>query len=99
MIMRWEEAKKIFTNHLALTARQYSKITKQHYNNARRALRNWVLKGHLAVIEVEERFPFAKNPSRVIYYCLPKNIKKVEKCLSQYSNISVKRKFLLRESL
>jgi hypothetical protein len=97
--MQWNEAKKIFQTHLALTAKQYSKITKQHYNNARRALRNWVLKGYLAVIEVEERFPFAKKPSRAIYYCLPKNLKKVEKWLSQYSNILVKRKLWLRESL
>jgi hypothetical protein len=97
--MKWDEAKKIFETHLALTARQYSKITKQHYNNARRALRNWVLKGYLAVIETEEYFPFAKKPSRAIYYCLPKNIKRVEKWLNQYSNILVKRKLWLRESL
>ena len=97
--MEWKKAKKLFERHLALTVRQYSKLTNQHYNNARRTLRNWLFKGYLAMLICEERFPFAKKPVKVTYYCLPKNLKRVERWLSYYSNISVKKKLLLPKSL
>jgi len=97
--MRFEEAKRIFEERLAITAKQYARITKQHYQNARRRLREWVLQGKLAMLICEEITPIYPEPIEVIYYCLPKNVNKVEKWLKKYSNISVKKKLLLPESL
>jgi len=97
--MKWEEIEELFEKHLALSLSQFARLAHMHKVHARSKLFNLVFTGKLAMVIADEYLPNAKVPTKVFYFCLPKNVRRVEKWLSQYSNILVKKRILLPRNL